>query len=551
MITVKTISALEKCFIDENINDKPEYKKGSVLKNERFSYQICFCSDTELPGGKLVCRTEVDSPLEKYITVSTVHNVPSLMPVFREWNDDYYLRKEPGLYPDLLIPVDSAPNVYVASNQLQSLWIDIYVPSDIEAGDYPVYIILKDASGSVIGSSEFVLTVCNAVLPKQKLVCTQWFYCDCLANYYRVPVFSDEHWRIIRNFIRTAVKNGINMLLTPVFTPALDTAVGHERLTTQLVGIKIIGGKYVFDFTLLSRWIDICLEEGVRYFEISHFFTQWGAKHAPKIIAEVDGKEEKIFGWETDACGKEYTAFLNSFIPELRAFLAGKDILDKCVFHISDEPSATQIDDYLNAKRSVESALAGCKIIDALSNYEFYSSGAVDTPVVATDHIQPFIDNGVKDLWAYYCCGECVDVSNRFLSMPSARNRVIGVQLFRYGIKGFLHWGYNFYNNQYSISPIDPYRTTDGEFFAPSGDTFSVYPAPDGTAYETIHLSVFTQALNDLRAMELLAEKIGREAVYKLIDDIAGMQITFSKYPHNDAFILSLREKINELLDTL
>lgn len=549
MITVKTISALEKCFFDEDINSKPEYKKGSVLKNDRLSYQICFTSDTEIPGGKMVCNAEVVSELSDHITVSTVHNVPSLMPVFRECNDDNYLRKEPGLFPDLLIPLNDNPNIYIVTNQLHSIWVDIDIPIDFDAGEYQVDIILKNKSGEAIGKSIFTVTVYNAVLPEQKLTFTQWFHCDCLANYYRVPVFSEEHWRIIRNFLRTAVKNGINMILTPVFTPALDTAVGHERLTTQLVKIIKRGNKYLFDYSLLERWIDMCLDEGIKYFEIAHFFTQWGAKHAPKIIADIDGIQTKIFGWDTDSCGKEYVEFLNTFIPSLREFLDKKGVADKCVYHISDEPSAVQLDDYLQAKQGIANALDGCKIIDALSNYEFFSSGAVDTPVVATDHIQPFIDNGVKKLWAYYCCGECVNVSNRFLSMPSARNRIIGVQMFRYAIEGFLHWGYNFYNNQYSIASIDPYLTTDGEFFAPSGDTFSVYPAPNGTAYETIHLSVFTQALRDIRALEALAEKIGREAVYDIIDDRADMLLTFSEYPKDDNFILSLREMANALLD--
>lgn len=548
MITVKTISALEKCFFDEDINTKKEYKQGSVLKNDRLSYQVCFSSDEELEGGRIICRVEVNSEIADCVTVSSVHNVPSLMPVFRQWNDDNYLRKEPGMFPDLLIPLRDNPNAYIASNQLQALWVDIDIPESFEAGDHKVNIILKNKDNELMGESEFTVTVLNTVLPPQKLIYTQWLHCDCLANYYRVPAFSDEHWRIIRNFVRTAVQNGINMILTPVFTPALDTAVGHERLTTQLVKIKKDAAGYSFDFTLLEKWIDMCLEEGVRYFEIAHFFTQWGAKHAPKIIVEVDGVEEKLFGWETDACGEEYTKFLNAFIPALRNYLEEKGVADNCVYHISDEPSAAQIDDYTNAKKSVEEALHGCTIIDALSNFEFFSKGLVDTPVVATDHIQPFIDAEVSNLWAYYCCGECVNVSNRFISMPSARNRIIGIQLFRYAIQGFLHWGYNFYNNQYSIAPIDPYRTTDGEFFAPSGDTFSVYPAPDGTAYETIHIAVFTQALRDLRALEALAEKIGRDAVYKLIDDRAGKLITFAEYPKNDEFILELREEINKLL---
>ena len=49
------------------------------------------------------------------------------------------------------------------------------------------------------------------------------------------------------------------MILTPIFTPPLDTAVGGERRTVQLVGITKTGSEYSFDFTLLERWINLCI----------------------------------------------------------------------------------------------------------------------------------------------------------------------------------------------------------------------------------------------------------------------------------------------------
>ena len=119
--------------------------------------------------------------------------------------------------------------------------------------------------------------------------------------------------------------------------------------------------------------------------------------------------------------------------------------------------------------------------------------------------------------------------------------------MYLYNIAGFLQWGYNFYNNCLSQAHIDPYLCTDGEFFVQSGDAFSVYPAHDGTAYETIHLAVFTEALQDIRALKRAEEKIGREAVEKIIREEAGMDITFKKYPHNDEFILNLRRRLFEI----
>ena len=37
---------------------------------------------------------------------------------------------------------------------------------------------------------------------------------------------------------------------------------------------------------------------------------------------------------------------------------------------------------------------------------------------------------------AYYCCGEYKAVGNRFLAFPEYRNRILGVQLFKFDIKG-------------------------------------------------------------------------------------------------------------------
>ena len=95
--------------------------------------------------------------------------------------------------------------------------------------------------------------------------------------------------------------------------------------------------------------------------------------------------------------------------------------------------------------------------MDALSDYDFWEKGIVSTPIPVNDHIKPFLDNKVPNLWTYYCCGQSIGVSNRLLAMPSWRNRSIGMQMYKYDIVGFLQWGFNFYNNQFSVNECEPY----------------------------------------------------------------------------------------------
>ena len=54
--------------------------------------------------------------------------------------------------------------------------------------------------------------------------------------------------------------------------------------------------------------------------------------------------------------------------------------------------------------------------------------------------------------------------------------------------------------------------------------------------------------IQDMRALDLLADIIGRDKAIKLIDDIAGMDITFRDYPANAYFIQLLRRRVNELI---
>jgi hypothetical protein len=288
----------------------------------------------------------------------------------------------------------------------------------------------------------------------------------------------------------------------------------------------------------------MCNRVGIKYFEIAHLFTQWGAAHAPKIMATVDGEYRKLFGWETDATGEEYATFLQTFLPAFLDHMKARGDDKRCLFHISDEPSAAHLEQYSKSKAVVADILKDYIIMDALSNFEFYQQGVVKTPIPSSSHIKPFLEAKVPDLWTYYCCGQTKEVSNRFIAMPSARTRVMGMQMYKYDIAGFLHWGYNFYYNQRSHDLINPYLCTDGEYFGPAGDAFSVYPAPDGTAYESLRLPAFSDGLQDMRAMQKCAQLYSKEFVIKLMEEGTD-PVTFSSYPRSSGWLLTVREKIN------
>lgn len=552
MVEAKTVSSLEKIFIDKRLDDYPVFSEMSAMKNERISFQLAFVGTGDDALDRSLLNISVSGAPEGRISVRAVKNVPVEFPTYGNVTDTNYLSKEPGLYPDLLDRLHYNNSVSVLRGKLSSVWIEIdlrNMATPPKAGVYNVSVKLSDAAGNTVSESRIDIQLVDALLPEQELIYTEWLHCDCLASCYNCDVWSETHWKIIDNFVRTAVSNGINMILTPVFTPPLDTAVGGERLTTQLVDVTAVGeNRYEFGFERLDRFADVCSKAGIKYFEISHLFTQWGAHHAPKIVGRVNGTEKKLFGWETDALSDEYRIFVRSFLTAFINHMKSRGDDKRCFYHISDEPNGEQIEAYRMAKAGVANLLEDYVIMDALSDYNFYKLGVVETPIPASNHIATFIDGHVEGLWTYYCCGQHTDVSNRFIAMPSWRNRSIGMQLFKYDIKGFLQWGYNFYNNMLSDSPVNPYSDTSGEYWVPAGDAFSVYPSRDGKALESLRIIVFYEALQDLAAMKLCASLCGREKTIDEIEKIFGQSIAFDKCATDAQTIIKIREKINSMI---
>ena len=542
-LTLKLLASTEKCFVDEKLDGKAAISHLTMLKNERLSFQLAYRyadpTKTHYPYGEL----KIEGALRDKLTFSRIEQVPVTVPTYTTVRDDDYLRLEPGFYPDLLIPDSTELPVITGSCQLRSWLFTVEDEKGIDAGEYTLEFTLT--LGEETKTVSLGITVIDAMLPEQTLIHTEWFHSDCIASYYNCEIFSERHWELIGNFMEAAVRCGVNMILTPVVTPPLDTAIGGERPTVQLVDVTLDNGRYSFGYEKLDRYVKLALSKGMKYFEISHLFTQWGAKYAPKVMATFDGEYKRIFGWDTDGTGEEYTVFIREFLTALLAHLKELGIDKKCHFHISDEPGINHLEGYMKAKAVVSDILDGYVLMDALSNYDFYENGAVECPIPSNDHIEPFIENNVPNLWTYYCCGQHTEVSNRFIAMPGQRTRVLGMQLFKYNIVGFLQWGFNFWYSRHAVRMIDPYGDVCGDYFVPGGDAFMVYPAPDGTARYTLHAALFYEALQDMRAMQLLEAKIGHDAVVALIEETAGMTVDFKNYPREQAFVHELRERVN------
>lgn len=546
-IKSKVLSSMEKVFQDQE--PKALVQPLSFLQGEIASFQIAV--NPEIVFGHRASMALVPTVV---CDLPATIRMTAMVPVGLTTNttaDGRFLRTEPGLFPDPLMTADD----WGEFNVLMGAWTGFLVEVDTKgakAGKYNVTVNFDVGQFNKTTYETFTVTqeieIIGAELPKQTTIYTSWFHNDALTDYYRVDVFSEEHWKLAKAQMEAAVRYGQNMILVPMFTPPLDTNVGSERKTVQTVDVTVTNGKYSFGFDNFDRYIRTAREAGMEYFEMSHLFTQWGGTSCPKIMATVDGEYKRIFGWDVESTSEEYQAFLRAFLPTLLDHMKELDMEGKAYFHLTDEPHGDHLERYLRLKNIVKPLIGNYKILDALSDYDFFYSGACEVPAVGTSHLKPFLEGKrPEDFWAYYCTSQCYEyLSNRHLAMPGYRTRILGFQLYKENINGFLQWGLNFYYSRHSQHMIDPYMVTDGEYAWPAGDPFVLYPGYDGTPRIALRLITFNEGLQDQRALQLLEKLTSREHVLDILKEEAGYEITFNDYPVGEEFILNVRNRVNK-----
>ncbi|MBQ9336610.1 MAG: DUF4091 domain-containing protein [Lentisphaeria bacterium] len=552
------VSALEKVFCRPDF--RPEFPLPAdpcalpclhVARGEMAACQLMMKCDENI---QLTFRAELPDGVS--CAVREVGYVPCDIPS-RPGNPDA-ASALPGLYPDPLLPVADA--MRLTFGNWHAVYLTFRVSGNCAPGEYeiPVHIDMVQPDGcpwplpfDLHETARIRLAVHRTVLAPQKIICTNWFHCDCLARYYGVDLWSGPFWRIAENYWRDMTAHGRTMLYTPLWTPPLDTAIGHERPTTQLLKVRFRDGKFSFDFSVLDAFIEHARKCGIGRFEMSHMFTQWGAAATPKIVVETENGEEKMFGWHVPSDSPAYRDFLSALLPGLCRFLREKGLSGKVYFHISDEPSEKNLAVYRAASELVHKYLPSDEfpVMDALSKAEFARKKLLEIPVPTVSHYAEFEEEPLRERWFYYS-GDIPGYPGASFGLPSRRNRIIGVLFYLYRIDGFLHWGHNFWFGQYSLDrDLDPWRcTTAGRAFC-GGGSFNVYPGKDGCPVDSLHYEVFTLALQDLRLFQTLEAQIGRDAVVELIHEGLDHRIVLNRFPASAGWLERLHDRLLQKAD--
>ncbi|MCG2679334.1 MAG: DUF4091 domain-containing protein [Kiritimatiellae bacterium] len=500
-----------------------------VARGEKFSFQVAVIPDCPLvlnakvncaPGLTAIIRRVGYVPLLRRNESATANNTEGYDVI-------------PGLVPD---PLYDDFQYTLPPRSASAFWISGMAAPDCRPGLKKIQVVL--ASTDLHRKEAVTLTAGIQVhpvrlRPRSGFDVTHWFYADALCDWYKADPWTEDFWRIVPPYIRNVAAHGQNVLYVPVFTPPLD---GVKR-PTQLLGVRRTGkDKYAFDWSQVRRWIRTARQCGIEKFEWCHLFTQWGARFAIRIYQNQFSEDTLLWPPETPGTGEIYRAFLAQFLPQLHRFLLREKLLDRSLFHLSDEPHGDEhLESYRQTRAMLRELAPWMKVMDALSDIRFAKEKLVDMPVPSIRTAKQFWAEQIP-CWHYYCCSPRGDYLNRHLETPLALIRMSGWLFYRFQARGFLHWGYNYWYKSQTRQLINPFFESDG-LAAPgwvSGDPFVVYPGPNGPL-DSIRWEVFAESLQDYQLLQTL--NISPEK-------LAGEFVDYNQFPKSAAWLRSRRRRL-------
>ncbi len=477
-----------------------------AARDSTVSFQVCFHAKVY---AKLALTAEAEGGLG--VRVRRVGFVP--MPHFNTPGTDAAEDREgigfvPGLVPD---PLFDDSTLVVGAGETGSYWITVSVPKTVQPGEYAISLKAtwdacdwKSVPGTPV-SRKITIRVHHVVLqPRRDFPVSQCFYVDALFDRYGTDFSQPRFWELAEAYLRDVVAHGQNSASVPVFTLPMD---GVKRPSQLLHVSREPDGTWRFDWSLVRRYVRLARECGLEYCDWPHFFTQWGARYAIRIYEGHGETETLVFPADTPATSDVYRGFLRAFFPEFHRFLTEEKILQKSLFHVSDEPSGPEgLAAYRAAREMLRELAPWMRVMDATSDMAFAAQkDLTDAPIPNVDLALDFLKAGLSQSWCYYCCIPRSRYINRLLDTPAAKILMHGFLFYRWPFHGFLHWGYNYWYKSQTRQMIDPFTTSDGLAWPgwPHGDTFCVYPGENGPI-DSIRWELFGEALQDYRLLQTL-----------------------------------------------
>ncbi len=446
------------------------------------------------------------------------------------------IRSAPARFPDYLAE-DNA--ISLAKGQFRAVFLTARIPHNAQEGDYEASVTVKTDQSSE--SLPLHLTVYPLTLPDDRhLMVTEWYTTSKFKRFHDIdPSDSQRFYAMLGLYAQNMAEHRQN-----VFRVSPDL----------IVSTRDDADKLRFDFSAFDKWAEVFWNTGRMDALETGFVARFGEGGwaSNEVVLRDFPVQEQSTNRRVTVAGEK---FLPQFLPSLEDHLREKGWLEKTIFHIADEPSNHNIMSWREASQYVHRHAPALRRIDAIETT--YCFDRLEVWVPKLDHLATWYDtyrraqNQGYELW-FYTVGIFQKGShpNKTADVPLIESRLLHWLNYRFGLKGYLHWGFN--------------QWTDDPFEAPgrhNGDGWHVYPKKDGLLC-SLRWEQMRNGLQDYEYLWMLEDKIAKMKAglgdrLSIIDpsrrgvEIASQVVktmsTYSIDPH--VLYAAKKQIIDELLD--
>jgi hypothetical protein len=358
--------------------------------------------------------------------------------------------------------------------------------------------------------------VYRAVVPpvgEKSFPYTNWFDTRAMAYRHGLVEWSAGHWAMIRRYA---------------------ALMRHARQNTFWIPLDLVfrrvAGVPVLDRARLRRFVDTFTRAGLYTIEGGHFAVRRG--DAFNVV--LDGPPASSPAGDAD---------IRTIAAALRAEIDRNGWRGRWIQHVADEPQPVTAADYRIVTGMVRKYLPGVPIVDAIEDCRLVGSVDIWCPKCnayqANREAYDAIRSAGDRMWFYTCCEPGGKWLNRLLDMELVRPALFGWAAARFGLDGFLHWGFNHWNKD-----LDPFRQSVvrhgyGSWDLPAGDTHIAYPGKDGP-WSSVRLEAQREGFEDLELLRRLAAR--RPAAARAV--IRRVLRSFDDYSTDPAVLRSARRSL-------
>jgi hypothetical protein len=194
---------------------------------------------------------------------------------------------------------------------------------------------------------------------------------------------------------------------------------------------------------------------------------------------------------------------------------------------VLDEPHQGEHEAFAETAAKVRKLLPGVRIIEpvgAKQDLSFMRDVDILTLQLGTFDEARLKELRKHELWLYTALEPLGEYPNRFIDYSLNKVRILHWMNYRYGFRGWLHWGGNYWGPEPTLDtqPV----INQGRTYLPPGDAYITYPDRlRHSLYSSIRLEQMREGIEDFALLDLIskrgaaaADKLANEAVRTFTD---------------------------------